>query len=132
MSPPPAPPCPTPASPRSPSSKAPPRSSLPTCSKTAFHPAPGEKPGNARTWAIHTDEPCRGRHEGRGISVEWVRRALEHPHLRIPDPADADLLHALVGIPERDNRVLRVVYNKNVNPWRVVKAYFDRAWKGML
>jgi hypothetical protein len=68
----------------------------------------------------------------RGISVEWVRRALEHPHLRIPDPVDADLLHALVAIPEREDRVLRVVYNKGVHPWRVVTAYFDRAWKGML
>jgi hypothetical protein len=68
----------------------------------------------------------------RDIPMEWVRRVLTHPHLRLPDVRDTDLLHALAPIAEREDRVLRVVYNKTMDPWRVVTAYFDRAWRGML
>jgi hypothetical protein len=68
----------------------------------------------------------------RDIPVEWVRRVLTHPHLRLPDAEDPDLFHALAPIAERKDRVLRVVYNGTMNPWRVVTAYFDRAWRGML
>ena len=68
----------------------------------------------------------------RGISVEWVRRVLTHPHLRLPDAEDPDLIHSFGPIAEREDRVLRVVYNGTTIPWRVVTAYFDRAWRGML
>ena len=68
----------------------------------------------------------------RDIPVEWVRRVLTHPHLRLPDANAPDLLHALAPIVEREDRVLRVIYNEKMDPWRVVTAYFDRAWKGML
>jgi hypothetical protein len=67
----------------------------------------------------------------RDIPVEWVRQVLTHPHLRLPDAEDPDLLHALAPIAEREGRVLRVVYNGTTNPWQVVTAYFDRAWRGM-
>ena len=66
----------------------------------------------------------------RGIPVEWVRLVLERPQLLIPDEEDPELLHAMAAIPDREDRVLRVVYNKNVVPWRIVTAYFDRAWRG--
>jgi len=68
----------------------------------------------------------------RRISLEWVQRVLGAPRLRIPDAEDPDLFHALAPIPERDGRVLKVVYNGTKDPWRVVTAYFDRAWRGML
>jgi Domain of unknown function (DUF4258) len=68
----------------------------------------------------------------RDISVEWVQRVLTHPQLRLPDAEDPDLFHALAPIAEREDRVLRVVYNGTIDPWRVVTAYFDRAWRGML
>jgi hypothetical protein len=68
----------------------------------------------------------------RDITVEWVRRVLTHPHLRLPDAEDPDLLHALAPIAEREDRVLRVVYNGTIDPWRVITVYFDRAWRGML
>ena len=68
----------------------------------------------------------------RDIPVERVRRVLTHPHLPLPDAEDPDLLHALAPIAEREDRVLRVVYNGTTNPWRVVTAYFDRAWRGIL
>jgi len=68
----------------------------------------------------------------RDIPVEWVRRVLTHARLRLPDAEDPDLLHALAPIAEREDRVLRVVYNGATEPWRVVTAYFDRAWRGLL
>jgi hypothetical protein len=68
----------------------------------------------------------------RDIPMEWVRRVLAHPHIRLPDVEDPDLFHALAPIAEREDRVLRVVYNGTTDPWRVVTAYFDRAWRGML
>ena len=68
----------------------------------------------------------------RDIPVEWVRRVLTHPHLRLPDAEDPDLLHALAPIAEREDRVFRVVYNGTTDPWRVVTACFDRAWRGIL
>jgi len=68
----------------------------------------------------------------RDTPVEWVQRILTHPYLRLPDTEDPDLFHALDPIAEREDRVLRVVYNGKMEPWRVVTAYFDRVWRGML
>ena len=67
----------------------------------------------------------------RDIPVEWVRRVLTHPRHRLSDAEDPDLLHALAPIAEREDRVLRVVYNGATEPWRVVTAFFDRAWRGL-
>ena len=85
-------------------------------------------PPNRFLLTNHASEVLRER----GISVEWVRRVLTHPYLRLPDAEDPDLLHALAPIAEREDRVLRVVYNEKIDPWRVITAYFDRAWRGML
>ena len=46
------------------------------------------------------------------------------------DAYDPSLMHALASIEERDQRVLRVVYNASVDPVRVVTAYFDRRQRG--
>jgi hypothetical protein len=56
-----------------------------------------------------------------------VLSAPERVEQHASDPA---LRHALARIPERDGRVLRVVYNASVNPPRVVTAYFDRRQRG--
>lgn len=42
------------------------------------------------------------------------------------DPRDAELRHALGRITERGGRILRVIYNHESIPWRIVTAYFDR------
>ncbi|MBI4390148.1 MAG: DUF4258 domain-containing protein [Nitrospinae bacterium] len=68
----------------------------------------------------------------RGISVEWVERVVSRPVLTKPDPVDSALEHQLGEIAEFDNRVLRVIVNVQVNPVRVVTAYFDRKMKGVL
>jgi hypothetical protein len=62
----------------------------------------------------------------RGISTSWVGRVLSEP-LRIEkDEEDPTLQHGLGRIPERGDRMLRVVYNATVKPWLVVTAFFDR------
>lgn len=68
----------------------------------------------------------------REILEIWVERVLVSPERTEPDATDPLLRHALGRIPERDDRVLRVVYNETVHPWRVVTAYFDRAMRGKL
>ncbi|MCH7527884.1 MAG: DUF4258 domain-containing protein [Planctomycetes bacterium] len=66
----------------------------------------------------------------RRISLRWVKRVLEAPDRTVSDDADPELLHALGKVPEQGDRVLRVVYNHKVTPWKIVTAYFDRAMKG--
>ena len=41
------------------------------------------------------------------------------------DANDPELAHALLSIPERGFRVLRVIYNDSNDPVTVVTAYFD-------
>lgn len=64
----------------------------------------------------------------RDSSVEWFRRVLALPRLRLADAEGPDPLHASAPIAEREGRVLRAVYK--AEPWRVVTACFDRAWRG--
>jgi len=66
----------------------------------------------------------------RSIDADWIRRVLTRPERTEQDPSDPSLTHALGRIEERDQRVLRVVYNASVDPLRVVTAYFDRRQKG--
>ena len=68
----------------------------------------------------------------RGISVEWVARVLARPQRTEPDRDDANLRHASGRVAEREGRVLRVVYNDTVVPWRVVTVYFDRTQRHKL
>ena len=62
----------------------------------------------------------------RRISMAWVSEALSNPERLENDRRDPDLVHALRPIPERSDRVLRVVYNSRSRPPCVVTAFFDR------
>jgi hypothetical protein len=66
----------------------------------------------------------------RQIEMGWIGRVLENPDRTEPGKADPSLTHAFGRIPERGDRVLRVVYNAGVDPPRIVTAYFDRGQKG--
>lgn len=66
----------------------------------------------------------------REIRVEWVLRTLKKPEFRFDDPADSDLERFFCHIPERGGRVLRVVVNTQVHPWRIITVFFDRKMKG--
>ena len=68
----------------------------------------------------------------RSIELRWITRVLTRPERIEPDTDDPSLIHALASIEERDQRVLRVVYNASVDPVRVVTAYFDRRQRGKI
>ena len=68
----------------------------------------------------------------RGISIEWVERAVTNPALRVRDPDDPELERFFRRIPEFGDRVLRVVVNTAIARWRVVSVYFDRGMRGSL
>jgi len=60
----------------------------------------------------------------RGISREWVSRAMTEPD-RTEDHADGTR-HYLKRIPEQEDRWLRVVVNVATKPNKGVTAFFDR------
>ncbi len=70
-------------------------------------------------------EHAQKRLRKRKIAIEWIAATLEHPARTENDPDDPELAHALRAIPEREFRVLRVIYNESVVPVRVVTAYFN-------
>ncbi len=68
----------------------------------------------------------------RKIPVEWVEQVMADPALRTPDPNDPEVERFFGRVPERGGRVLRVVVNTRVAPWRVVSVFFDRSMRGEL
>ncbi|MGA8658644.1 MAG: DUF4258 domain-containing protein [Chthoniobacterales bacterium] len=68
----------------------------------------------------------------RNIRLPWLEQVLESPELVEPDRDDPELTHYVARIKEHGNRALRVVFNKSVNPVRIVTVYFDRGMKGRL
>lgn len=66
----------------------------------------------------------------RRIPAEWVERCVALPALRQRDPGDAALERLFISVPEFGGRVLRVVVNTTVDPWRIVSVFFDRSMKG--
>jgi hypothetical protein len=68
----------------------------------------------------------------RKIDLLWLVGVLARPARIETDRRDPTLRHALGRIPENGNRVLRVVYNHTVAPWRIVTVYFDRGMRDKL
>jgi hypothetical protein len=68
----------------------------------------------------------------REIMSEWVEETLENPEHWAEDPKDSELRRFYRRIPDFENRVLRVVANTKVVPWRVVSVFFDRRMRGKL
>ena len=66
------------------------------------------------------------------IRTKWVEQVVSDPELRMDDPSDVEVERLFGQIPERDGRVLRVVVNTQVTPWRVVSVFFDRRMRGQL
>jgi len=66
----------------------------------------------------------------REIKTTWVVRVLAAPERTEKDRSDPALTHALGRIAERDDRVLREVYNGRLQPPRIVTVYFDRRQRG--
>jgi hypothetical protein len=64
----------------------------------------------------------------RGIQEEWVWRAIRTPE-EGPKPGDDRNMHYMMPIVEDQGRVLHVVVNPEVEPNRIVTAFFDRRRK---
>ena len=80
------------------------------------------------TYTLHAQHVM----EERGISTEWVERAVAEPERRMRDPHDEAVERFYIRVPECDGRVLRVAVNTVTNPWRVVSTFFDRSMRGKL
>lgn len=63
----------------------------------------------------------------RGIRREWVLEALRSPEVIERDPRHTDRWHAFRRIPQRQGRVLRVVYVIDGETFRVITQFLDRA-----
>jgi hypothetical protein len=81
---------------------------------------------------VHLTQHAEDVLDERQIPSEWVVRAVRNPSLVCPDEEDAELLHALAAVPEREGRVLRVVYNQGADGLRIVTAFLDRSMRGKL
>jgi Domain of unknown function (DUF4258) len=66
----------------------------------------------------------------RGIERGWVERVLDKPDVTAHDPKHENVFHAFRSIPERQGRVLRVVYSPSATEIRVITAFFDRSRRG--
>jgi uncharacterized protein DUF4258 len=76
----------------------------------------------------HADHVLRRR----GIHLSWVRSVVATPLATEQDERDESLEHRLGKIEEYGNRVLRVIINRNVEPPRIVTAFFDRSMRDKL
>lgn len=68
--------------------------------------------------------------EERNIKLEWIERVISAPRETLTFKDDSELEHAIKEIGEYENRVLRVIYNKNTDPLRIITVYFDRTLRG--
>jgi hypothetical protein len=62
----------------------------------------------------------------RELDREWVEPTLRRLEIVEPDPKHPERLRAFRAIPERDGRVLRVVYVRQGDRHRVITVFFDR------
>jgi hypothetical protein len=64
--------------------------------------------------------------EERGLIREWVERTVLEPETVEPDPKHPARTRAFRTVPERDGRVLRVVYVQDGENFRVITLFLDR------
>ncbi|AOO84195.1 hypothetical protein BHK69_05075 [Bosea vaviloviae] len=62
----------------------------------------------------------------REIERVWVERTVLQPDATEPDPKHPDRQRAFRTVPERDGRVLRVVYVRSDTAYRVITPFLDR------
>lgn len=62
----------------------------------------------------------------RGIERAWVERTILQPDAIEPDPRHGDRQRAFRIVPERDGRVLPVVYAQSGQECRVITLFLDR------
>lgn len=62
----------------------------------------------------------------REIAPEWVERTVLKPETTEPDPKHPERVRAFRTVPERDGRVMRVVYVPDGDTYRVITLFLDR------
>lgn len=62
----------------------------------------------------------------RAIERVWVERTVLAPDQAEPDPSHPDTVRAFRAVPERDGRVLRVVYRRAGTHFRIITTFLDR------
>lgn len=62
----------------------------------------------------------------REIAPEWVERTVLEPETTEPDPKHPERVRAFRTVPERDGRVMRVVYVPDGDTYRVITLFLDR------
>ena len=62
----------------------------------------------------------------RNIDPLWVERTVLGPENIEPDPKHPARTRAFRAIPERDGRVLRVVYERTGDTVRIITVFLDR------
>jgi hypothetical protein len=62
----------------------------------------------------------------RELKQEWVEDAIANPDWTEADPAGPGIARSFKAIPQRDNRVLRVVWVETPEALRVITAFLDR------
>ncbi|GLS46929.1 DUF4258 domain-containing protein [Methylobacterium brachythecii] len=64
--------------------------------------------------------------DDRQIQREWVERTVTEPEILEPDKTYPDRLRAFRALPERDGRVLRVVYLPTDDGAHIITMFLDR------
>lgn len=62
----------------------------------------------------------------REIARDWVERTVLEPEAVEPDPKHPERERAFRAVPERDGRILRVVYVADGETYRVITLFLDR------
>jgi hypothetical protein len=74
------------------------------------------------TYTDHAEEMLMERE----LDRQWIERAVLHPDGTEPDPTHPGRVRAFKALPERDGRVVRVVYERTGEECRVVTLFLDR------
>lgn len=68
----------------------------------------------------------------RKLELKWIAEAIYNPIHSEADRRNPELTCTYGRVfdsVEQKERVLKVVYNKNTRPWKIVTCYFDRTAK---
>lgn len=68
----------------------------------------------------------------RKINLQWITEAIVNPIHSEPDKNYPELTCTYGKIKDyarEEDRVFKVVYNRNTTPWKIITCYFDRTAK---
>ncbi|TXM67614.1 DUF4258 domain-containing protein [Methylobacterium sp. WL103] len=63
----------------------------------------------------------------RALERMWIERTVTEPEVAEPDPKHPERIRAYRSVPERDGRILRVVYVPTEGGVRITTDFLDRS-----